>query len=165
MNVYLIEDEPLTLVDAGPNSGTSFDVLQRGLADLGHALEDIELVVLTHQHIDHLGLVSLVAAHSGAEVAAIDAAVQFVENFSVEAQAEDDFARDVMLRHGIRPGRGGGAPVRVAGLPRLGRARRGHARAARRRPHRAARPHASRWPSGPATARATPCSGIASAAT
>ena len=101
MNVYLIEDDPLTLVDAGPNSGTSFDVLQRGIADLGHALEDIELVVLTHQHIDHLGLVSLVAAHSGAEVAVIDAAVPFVENFSVEAQAEDDFARDVMLRHGI----------------------------------------------------------------
>ncbi len=30
VNVYLIEDEPLTLVDAGPNSGTSFDELQPG---------------------------------------------------------------------------------------------------------------------------------------
>ena len=101
VNVYLIEDEPLTLVDAGPNSGTSFDELQRGVARLGHRLEDIELVILTHQHIDHLGLVSLVAAHSGADVAAIDAAVPFVENFSVEAQADDDFARETMLRHGI----------------------------------------------------------------
>jgi glyoxylase-like metal-dependent hydrolase (beta-lactamase superfamily II) len=101
VNVYLIEDRPLTLVDAGPNSGTSFDELQRGIAGLGHALEDIELVILTHQHIDHLGLVSLVAARSGAEVAAIDAAVPYVENFSSEAQADDDFARDVMLRHGI----------------------------------------------------------------
>jgi len=101
VNVYLIEDDPLTLVDAGPNSGTSFDVLQRGLAELGHPLEDIELVLLTHQHIDHLGLVSLVAAHSGAEVAAIEAAVPFVENFSVEAQADDDFAAEVMLRNGI----------------------------------------------------------------
>jgi glyoxylase-like metal-dependent hydrolase (beta-lactamase superfamily II) len=101
VNVYLIEDDPLTLVDAGPNSGTSFDVLQRGLADLGHALEDVQLVVLTHQHIDHLGLVSLVAERSGADVAAIDAAVPFVENFSEAAQADDDFARDVMLRNGI----------------------------------------------------------------
>jgi glyoxylase-like metal-dependent hydrolase (beta-lactamase superfamily II) len=101
VNVYLIEDEPLTLVDAGPNSGTSFDELQRGIAGLDHQLADIELVILTHQHIDHLGLVSLVAAHSGAEVAAIDAAVPFVENFSVEAQADDDFARETMLRHGI----------------------------------------------------------------
>ncbi|HEV2723935.1 MAG TPA: MBL fold metallo-hydrolase, partial [Thermoleophilaceae bacterium] len=101
VNVYLIDDDPLTLVDAGPNSGTSFDELTRGIAALGHALEDIELVILTHQHIDHLGLVGLVASHSGAEVAAIDAAVPFVERFTEEAQADDDFARDVMLRHGI----------------------------------------------------------------
>ncbi len=101
VNVYLIDDSPLTLVDAGPNSGTSFDVLERGIATLGHSLEDIELVILTHHHIDHLGLVSLVAERSGAEVAAIDAAVPFVENFSTEAQAEDDFALDIMLRNGI----------------------------------------------------------------
>ena len=101
VNVYLIEDEPLTLVDAGPNSGTSFDELQRGIAGLGHSLEDIELVIVTHQHIDHLGLVSLVASHSGAEVAALDAAIPFMANFSDEAQADDDFARDIMLRNGI----------------------------------------------------------------
>ncbi len=101
VNVYLIEDDPLTLVDAGPNSGTSFDELQRGLESLGHALEDIELVILTHHHIDHLGLVGLVAGRAGAEVAALDVAVPFAQGFSEEAQADDDFARDVMLRHGI----------------------------------------------------------------
>jgi glyoxylase-like metal-dependent hydrolase (beta-lactamase superfamily II) len=101
VNVYLIEDEPLTLVDAGPNSGTSFDELQRGIAGLGHSLEEVELVIVTHQHIDHLGLVSLVASQSGAEVAALDAAIPFMANFSDEAQADDDFARDIMLRNGI----------------------------------------------------------------
>jgi glyoxylase-like metal-dependent hydrolase (beta-lactamase superfamily II) len=101
VNVYVIDDEPLTLVDAGPNSGTSFDELKRGIAALGHRLEEIELVILTHQHIDHLGLVSLVASRSGAEVAAIDAAVPFVERFSEEAQADDRFARYIMLRNGI----------------------------------------------------------------
>src|SRR5215216_7308249 len=103
VNVYLIEDDPLTLVDAGPNSATSFDELTSGLAALGHALEDIELVILTHQHIDHLGLVALVAQRSGAEVAAIDVAVPFVENYSEEAQKDDEFARSVMLRNGIPP--------------------------------------------------------------
>ena len=85
----------------GPTPAHPSTSSQRGIAELGHALEDIELVVLTHQHIDHLGLVSLVASRSGAEVAAIDAAVPFVENFSAEAQADDDFAREIMLRHGI----------------------------------------------------------------
>ena len=101
VNVYLIDDDPLTLVDAGPNSGTSLDELQRGIASLGHALEDIALVVLTHHHIDHLGLVSLVASHAGAEVAALDATVPYIEDYSAEAQAEDDFAYEMMLRHGI----------------------------------------------------------------
>jgi glyoxylase-like metal-dependent hydrolase (beta-lactamase superfamily II) len=101
VNVYLIEDEPLTLVDAGPNSGTSLDELERGIAGLGHALEDIGLVIVTHQHIDHLGLVTLVAERSDATVAAIDVAVPYLANFSDEAQADDDFARDVMLRNGI----------------------------------------------------------------
>jgi glyoxylase-like metal-dependent hydrolase (beta-lactamase superfamily II) len=101
VNVYVIEDEPLTLVDAGPNSGTSLDQLQRGVAYLGHSLEDFELVVVTHHHIDHLGLVSLVAGRSGAEVAAIDAAVPHIEDYSAQAQADDDFALEMMLRHGI----------------------------------------------------------------
>jgi glyoxylase-like metal-dependent hydrolase (beta-lactamase superfamily II) len=101
VNVYLIEDEPLTLVDAGPNSGTSFDELQRGLRGLGHELEEIELVILTHQHIDHLGLVGIVASHSGADVAAIDHAVPFVEGYADESAADDAFALALMLRHGI----------------------------------------------------------------
>jgi glyoxylase-like metal-dependent hydrolase (beta-lactamase superfamily II) len=101
VNVYLIEDDPLTLVDAGPNSGTSLDELQRGLADLGHTMEDIDLVLLTHQHIDHLGLVSLVASHAGAEVAALDVAVPYVEDYSTEFRAADDFAYEMMLRHGV----------------------------------------------------------------
>jgi glyoxylase-like metal-dependent hydrolase (beta-lactamase superfamily II) len=101
VNVYLIEDEPLTLVDTGPNSGTSFDELQRGVAGLGHELEEIELVILTHQHVDHVGLAQIIASRSGAEVAAIDAAVPFVERFSEETGADDQFAFQLMLRHGM----------------------------------------------------------------
>ena len=101
VNVYLIEDSPLTLVDAGPNSGRSLDALERGLRDLGRRLEDIELIVLSHQHIDHLGLVDIVARRSGAEVAAIEAAVPFVENYSEAAADDDAFAAEMMLRHGI----------------------------------------------------------------
>ncbi len=65
VNCYVIEDEPLTLVDTGPNSGTSLDELETGLAALGHEIEDLELIVLTHQHMDHLGLVGMLAASLG----------------------------------------------------------------------------------------------------
>ena len=101
VNCYLIEDDPLTLVDTGPNSGKSLDELERQLKDLGHAIEDLELVVLTHQHIDHLGLVEIIATRSAAEVAAIDVVIPFVENFGDDIEQDDQFAAGLMLRHGI----------------------------------------------------------------
>ncbi len=101
VNCYLIEDDPLTLVDTGPNSGKSLDELEHQLADLGRSIADIELVVLTHQHIDHLGLVEIIADRSGADVAAIDVVVPFVENFGDDIEADDKFAASLMLSHGI----------------------------------------------------------------
>jgi glyoxylase-like metal-dependent hydrolase (beta-lactamase superfamily II) len=101
VNCYLIEDDPLTLVDTGPNSGKSLDELEHQLADLGRSIADIELVVLTHQHIDHLGLVEIIADRSSADVAAIDVVVPFVENFGDDIEADDKFAASLMLSHGI----------------------------------------------------------------
>jgi glyoxylase-like metal-dependent hydrolase (beta-lactamase superfamily II) len=101
VNCYLIEDDPLTLVDTGPNSGKALDELERQIDDLGHAISDLELVILTHQHIDHLGLVEIIAERSGAEVAAIDAVVRFVANYAEDAEADDRFAAELMIRNGI----------------------------------------------------------------
>jgi glyoxylase-like metal-dependent hydrolase (beta-lactamase superfamily II) len=101
VNCYLLEDEPLTLIDAGPNSGKALHELERQMEALGHRIEDVELVVITHQHIDHLGLVDIVAQRSGADVAAIDVVVPFVENFGEDAENEDRRAAELMRRHGI----------------------------------------------------------------
>lgn len=101
VNVYLIEDEPLTLVDTGPNSGKALDELERQLGALGHRIEDLGLIVVSHQHIDHLGLVDILAKRSGAEVAALDLLVPFIERYPELAAAGDGFAASLMLRHGI----------------------------------------------------------------
>jgi glyoxylase-like metal-dependent hydrolase (beta-lactamase superfamily II) len=101
VNCYLLEDDPLTLIDAGPNSGKALDELEQQLEALGHRIEEIELVILTHQHIDHLGLVEIVARRSGAQVAAIDAVVQLVEHFGEDAEREDEQAAALMSSHGI----------------------------------------------------------------
>src|SRR5437899_822351 len=61
VNAYLIEDEPLTLVDSGPNSAKALDELEQALAAHGHAVEDLELLVISHQHMDHFGLASILA--------------------------------------------------------------------------------------------------------
>jgi len=101
VNCYLIEDAPLTLVDTGPNSGKALDELQRQLGERDRLIEDLELVIITHQHIDHLGLVEIIASRSGADVAALDVAVDAMESFGERAEADDEFAAALMLRSGI----------------------------------------------------------------
>jgi glyoxylase-like metal-dependent hydrolase (beta-lactamase superfamily II) len=101
VNCYLIEDDPLTLVDTGPNSGKSLDELEQALAQLGHRIEDLGLIVITHQHMDHLGLLEIIARRSGAEVAALDVLGPYLENFSASATADDEFSMTVMRRHGV----------------------------------------------------------------
>jgi glyoxylase-like metal-dependent hydrolase (beta-lactamase superfamily II) len=101
VNCYLIEDEPLTLVDTGPNWGKALDELHNQLAEHGHSIDDIELVIITHQHMDHFGLVDIVAQHSGAEVAGLGAMASLLETYGEDAEREDEFAVGLMLRSGI----------------------------------------------------------------
>lgn len=101
VNTYLIEDDPLTLVDSGPNSAKALDELERQLAAHGRRVEDLELLIVTHQHIDHLGLVDILARRSGAEVAALDLLAPYLEHFGEDAERDDELAESLMLRHGI----------------------------------------------------------------
>jgi glyoxylase-like metal-dependent hydrolase (beta-lactamase superfamily II) len=101
VNCYLIEDDPLTLVDTGPNSGKSLDELEQAIGDLGHRVEDLGLIVITHQHMDHLGLLEIIARRSGAEVAAFHLLGPYLEDFSASATADDAFSMDMMRRHGV----------------------------------------------------------------
>ena len=101
VNCYLIDDDPLTLVDVGPNSAQSLVALEQALAQHGRRLEELERIVITHQHADHLGLAGIVAARSGAEVCALDVLVPVVEDFKRYSDANDTLAQALMLRHGI----------------------------------------------------------------
>jgi glyoxylase-like metal-dependent hydrolase (beta-lactamase superfamily II) len=101
VNTYLIEDDPLTLVDTGPNSGKALDELEQALRRLGHRVEDLGLIIVTHQHIDHMGLLEILARRSGAEVAAIAQLGPWLAEYSARMTEEDEFAEALMLRHGI----------------------------------------------------------------
>ncbi len=101
VNCYLIEDDPLTIFDPGPNSGEAIEALVVGLRARGHELADIERIVVTHQHIDHLGLVEVVQHASNAEVVCLDKCRSWMENFHEEASATDRWASKMLVQHGV----------------------------------------------------------------
>jgi glyoxylase-like metal-dependent hydrolase (beta-lactamase superfamily II) len=101
VNCYLIEDDPLTLVDTGPNSGKALDELEQALRTHGRRIEDLQRIVVTHQHLDHMGLLGILARRSGAEVVALDLLAPVLEEFGAYAERDDELAEALMLRHGI----------------------------------------------------------------
>jgi glyoxylase-like metal-dependent hydrolase (beta-lactamase superfamily II) len=56
VNVYLIKEDPPTLVDTGPKTENAATVLREKLRDNGVRFSDIRRIVLTHAHEDHCGL-------------------------------------------------------------------------------------------------------------
>jgi glyoxylase-like metal-dependent hydrolase (beta-lactamase superfamily II) len=101
VNCYLIDDDPLTLIDVGPNSGASLVALEEALGEHGRRIEDLERIVITHQHTDHLGLVGIIADRSGADVCALDLLAPVVADFKGHADRNDELAQALMRRHGI----------------------------------------------------------------
>ncbi len=63
-NALLIDDEVITLVDAGPN----MNHILKTLSDLGHSIKDLDRIVLTHFHIDHKGYAAELQKASGCEI-------------------------------------------------------------------------------------------------
>src|SRR5437764_4614158 len=56
VNVYLVAEEPVTLIDTGPKTKEASEALKEGLRKARFRVQDIKRIVLTHAHEDHCGL-------------------------------------------------------------------------------------------------------------
>lgn len=68
VNAYLIQADPLTLVDAGINTPQAKNALMLGLQEVDVSPESIRRILITHAHPDHYGLVGFLQDRSGATV-------------------------------------------------------------------------------------------------
>ncbi len=68
INIYLVVEDPLTLVDTGPKTDEALAALRDQLGNFGFAIKDIQRVILTHTHEDHCGLAASIQQESGARV-------------------------------------------------------------------------------------------------
>ena len=122
VNVYLLDDDPLTLIDTGQRSDAALAELEAGLAGIGRRVEDLGRIVVTHQHIDHCGLARALVDRSGAELCAPAPMTTWLARYPASSEDEDEFAATLLRRHGVgraaergehRGGHSWGEPVEV----------------------------------------------------
>lgn len=99
VNVYLIKEDPLTLIDVGPKTPQASRALTENLGRHGVRLADIRRIVLTHAHEDHCGLAKSVRDQAkDAEIF-----VHEWETGHLFGRLARDQHRDLLLRSGVPP--------------------------------------------------------------
>ncbi|MBK9313620.1 MAG: MBL fold metallo-hydrolase [Acidobacteria bacterium] len=98
INIYLILEDPLTLVDTGPKTEEALSALRLQLRDLGIIASDLKRIILTHTHEDHCGLAGTLQRESGARVY-----VHEWEYRNISMHRETRVNRDLMVRAGVPP--------------------------------------------------------------
>lgn len=54
-NIYLIEDQKLTLIDIAHSDPACMEALTSALSEIGYTWKNIKQVIYTHPHLDHMG--------------------------------------------------------------------------------------------------------------
>lgn len=101
VHAYLMEGEPLTLIDTGPATADAQKALQAGLQKLGYSFSDLERIIITHAHSDHFGLVGRLVEASGAQVWAHALARPVVEGLPELRSWRDPFWHEFLHASGV----------------------------------------------------------------
>lgn len=67
VNIFLHKQDPVTLIDAGTATEEAYEALVHGLKQHKTAIADVKRVIVTHHHLDHIGLLHRIMEESGAE--------------------------------------------------------------------------------------------------
>jgi len=101
VNTYLLDGDPLTLIDCGPKHPDALDVLESGLDAHGKCIEDIRQLVLTHHHVDHVGLAKTIVERSGATVVTHPYNIPYLADYESERLRHLPFYDQVWAEGGV----------------------------------------------------------------
>ena len=97
VNVYLIKEDPITLIDVGPKTKEAAAALREKLGRHGVKFSDVRRIVLTHAHEDHCGLAKQVRDEAkNAEIL-----IHEWETGHLFGRLAHDEHRQLMLRSGV----------------------------------------------------------------
>ena len=98
-NVILLVEEELTLIDTGfPGSSSQ---IVRFIQSLGRSVEEVGLIIITHNHLDHTGGLTELRKLTKAKVAAHKADIDDAENQSANFKTKQGLTRILPFIHSV----------------------------------------------------------------
>ncbi len=96
VNAYLFLDPEPTLVDCGLKTDACWDALTAGLARHGLTVADLQRVIITHAHVDHMGLAGKITEQSAAQIWVAENMVDWAVDLPAKWQGRMRFMERVL---------------------------------------------------------------------
>ncbi|GAE26352.1 lactamase B [Halalkalibacter wakoensis JCM 9140] len=100
VHVYLICGELVTLFDSGPLTKKGMHELERQLASIGYKLDDIDQIILSHHHPDHIGLTN---KFKRAKTIGHEKLRPWLEKNELFFQQYTDYLKSFYVKNGVPP--------------------------------------------------------------
>ncbi len=68
VNAYLLKGDEVVLIDSGENTDASYAALKSGLKEQGLVINDVDRIIITHAHVDHMGMAQRIGSEANARV-------------------------------------------------------------------------------------------------
>jgi glyoxylase-like metal-dependent hydrolase (beta-lactamase superfamily II) len=100
VNAYLfLEPEPV-LIDCGEKSNKVWDALQLELAGHGLKISDLKKVIITHAHVDHIGMSGRIARETDAEIWVSELVYPWALDMKTQWNSRSEFINEVWHKGG-----------------------------------------------------------------
>ena len=101
VDMYVLDAEPLTLIDTGPIMRGVEKRIPAKLEELGFPPSSLERIILTHHHPDHMGLAARLKAASGAELICHHLGERMVSDYWGESDRMTEFLVNISTPMGL----------------------------------------------------------------
>ncbi len=101
VNSYLFTGPEVTIVDCGEDTNANYQALEEGLRQQGLKVADIKRIVITHSHIDHIGMANRIVEASGARVYVPEYAYDWAVNLDEVRDERLNVIMDTLIEFGV----------------------------------------------------------------
>jgi len=101
VNCYFLPGDRPALIDPGPATEAAYAALEGRVTAAGYEIADIHDVLITHEHMDHFGLVRRINHQSGARVHAHEKAVEVIADQGRHFEHEREFFGPYLRSMGV----------------------------------------------------------------